>query len=141
MAAAQITHTISNLALSNLVQHMCSPEGGNSVIHAIKLVREVTGVGLKDANDFVQAIRKMKRKCHTPNNQEKLIKLLGFKENEFTSTELLGEELIETDESNSEVAQNLPSRGTELLDFYTNFMRTHTYREWDEFLRGLVQGK
>jgi hypothetical protein len=141
MAAAQITHTISNLALSNLVQHMCSPERGDSVIHAIKLVREVTGVGLKEANDFVRAIRKMKRKCHTPKNQEKLIKLLGLKENEFTSTELLGEEPIETEESNSEVAQNLPSRGSELLEFYTNFMKTHTYREWDEFLRGLVQGE
>ena len=141
MAAAQTTHTISNVALSNLVQHMCSPEGGNSVIHAIKLVREVTGVGLKEANDFVRAVRKMKWKCHTPKNQEKLIKILDLKENERTSAELPAKEPVATDESDAGVAPNQSAQGSQLLEFHTNFMKTHTYREWDEFLRGLVQGE
>jgi len=35
MAAAQTTHTIRNVALSNLAQHMRSPEVGDSVIYAI----------------------------------------------------------------------------------------------------------
>ncbi len=89
--AAHTTHTMSNGTLSKLVDHMCSHEGGNSVIQAIKLVREVAKAP-STATELPEAIQKTQA-------------------------------------------------GFDLAAFYSNFMKTHTYREWEEFLGALAQGK
>jgi|SRR6266436_2948671 len=137
--AAHTTHTMSNGTLSKLVDHMCSHEGGNSVIQAIKLVREVTGVGLKEANDFVKAVQAMKGKCYTAKNQLKLVNILGLDESDYTPRGPRAKAPSTATELPEAIQKT--QAGFDLAAFYSNFMKTHTYREWEEFLGALAQGK
>jgi|SRR6267378_3839384 len=125
--------TVTARELAVLVKPVRALLKQNKKIEAIKLVRKRTGCGLKESLVFVQHVQSW------PGAR-------AVKVAQLRTSARIGESISNMPDhnptpagtSNGDATEKLTATGTWLAEWYSRYMETHTYSQWEELIHCVV---